>query len=262
MSVFQWIVDEDGPTTPYSDLSAVDDLLIEIDSMMEWEGEAPGQPPISPTFEQLEAGAEYALGELSKAEARYIAKMKHGDSDSPMDDEPNPVHLLIEHMDEVAEEELLRDYPEGLPENQVFVLGALALVFIDRAVGHLLNSEFPQAVNAMARASSAMHAAGFYNGEDLGVEHFRRANSSKGGEARNAKYRLLQKWSIDRYRERKWKSAHQASHELKDDVLAHAKSIGVSLSQHRAQQTIYSWFLDADKTTTEGDEKSSSARLP
>ncbi|WP_186155899.1 hypothetical protein [Burkholderia gladioli] len=247
MNVFQWIVDEDGPATPYSDLGAVDDLLIEIESMMEWESETPGQPPISPTFEQLEAGAAYALGELSKAEAQYNAKIKRGDSDSPMEIEPHPVHLLIEHMNEVAEEDLLRDYPEGLPESQVFVLGTLALVFVDRAVGHLLNSEFTQAVNAMARASSAMHTASFLNGEDLGIDSYRRTNSSKGGLARAEKYEALKKWAVDLYRKSNWKSAHQASHELKDDVMNHGKTIGVSLTKNRAQQTIYSWLLEADK---------------
>nr|WP_164465597.1 hypothetical protein [Burkholderia gladioli] len=259
MTVFQWIVDEDGPTTPYSDLVAVDDLLDEIHYMMQWENETPGGPHVSPTFEQLEAGVKYALGELSKAERRYNERLKIVDSESPIGDDPHPVILLIDHMDATSEEDLLRDYPEDLPKNQVFVFGCVALYFIDRAVGCLLEGESTQAVNAMAQATSAIHAAGFYNGEDYGAKNFRLANSSKGGEARNAKYRQLQKWSIDRYRERKWNSAHQASHELKDDVLAHAKNIGVSLSQYRAQQTIYSWFLGADKTTIEEDEKSSSA---
>jgi hypothetical protein len=37
---------------------------------------------------------------------------------------------------------------------------------------------------------------------------------------------------------------------LKDEVLAHAKTLGVALSLYRAQQTIYGWFLEAEKPGT------------
>lgn len=247
MSVFQWIVDEEGPAAPYSDLTGIDDLLTEIHELMQWEGDSPGSDPIAPTFAQLEAGAAYALGELAKAESKYIASIvAKGDPNSDYE-VANPVDLLIQHMDDATEEELRLGYPDGLPENEVYVLGALALVFVDRAIGHLLHKEPVDAVNAMARACSAIHASGYYNGHHQGIAWIRRTNSSKGGEARNAPYKQLQIWAKERYRERKWKSPHQASHELRDGILVHAQSLGVTLSPYRAQQTIYGWFLAADK---------------
>ncbi|WP_144410540.1 hypothetical protein [Burkholderia thailandensis] len=247
MGVFQWIVDEDGPEAPYSDLPGIDNLLTGIHRMMEWEGEIPGSVAISPTFAQLEAGAEYALGELAKAELKYRAAMES--SGEPISDDYaiDPVDMLIEHMESATEEDLLRDYPKGLPENQVYVLGALALVYVDRAIGHLLHNRSVDAVNAMARACSATHAAGFFDGQDQGIAWIQRTNSSKGGAVRNEPYKKLQKWAKARYQARTWKSPHQASHELRDSVLEQAAALGVTLSPYRAQQTIYGWLLSADK---------------
>jgi hypothetical protein len=248
MSVFRWIEDDDGPSTPYSDLAEVDVLLMEIYDLMAWENDPPNAVGNYPTFAQLETGAAYALSELAKAESKHRMTLESR-TDVIADDEfIQPIDLLLGHMDESTEEDLSRDYPDDLPKNQIFVLAALALVYVDQAIGHLLYGEAVKAVNAMAKACSAVHAASFFNGQDQGIAWLRRTNSSKGGEARNAPYKQLQDWAKDLYRAKTWKSPHQASHELKDEILAHARTLGVSLSPYRAQQTIYSWFLAAGKT--------------
>lgn len=52
----------------------------------------------------------------------------------------------------------------------------------------------------------------------------------------------LKIWAIDLYRSGNWKSANQAAHQLKQQILAHGKTISANLSEQNAQKTIAAWF--------------------
>lgn len=63
-----------------------------------------------------------------------------------------------------------------------------------------------------------------------------------GATRRHAPMKNLQCWAISKYQEKKWQSANQAAHALKDDVISHGKTIGAILKSENAQRTIAEWF--------------------
>lgn len=63
-----------------------------------------------------------------------------------------------------------------------------------------------------------------------------------GAAKRHAPMATLRTWAVDRYREGDWRSANKAAHDLKEEVLAHGRTIGAFLSEENAQRTIATWF--------------------
>lgn len=64
----------------------------------------------------------------------------------------------------------------------------------------------------------------------------------KGAAKRHAPMRELEQYAGELYREREWKSANQAAHQLKEKIMAHGRSISAPLSEQNAQRTIADWF--------------------
>lgn len=64
----------------------------------------------------------------------------------------------------------------------------------------------------------------------------------KGAEKRHAPMRELERYAVELYRQKQWKSANQAAYQLKDLIIAHGRSIGAVLSEENAQRTIAGWF--------------------
>ncbi|NMF98328.1 hypothetical protein GPA27_13135 [Aromatoleum toluolicum] len=77
------------------------------------------------------------------------------------------------------------------------------------------------------------------------VEATRRGQT--GGEKRHAAMRELEQWAVAKFRARTWSSPNAAAHELRDEVVAHGKTIGANLSPFNAQRTIYDWLRNASK---------------
>lgn len=237
MGIFQWIEFKDELTARVAVPVGINEYLAEIPAMLSWESEDSAAEPETPNFDDLERAAQFAWEQ--KRQSGFISTR-------------NIVDALSEQLDTLPADEPWPGYPERLPQNIAFVLGAYALLLIDNAIGYYSQNEHALVFDAMVAACDAMHASGFYHGGALGMEQGHRANSSKGGQARNAKYRQLETWAVEQYKAKKWKSPHQASHELKEIILSHAKTLHVTLSPYRAQQTIYGWFLDADKPDAGG----------
>lgn len=64
----------------------------------------------------------------------------------------------------------------------------------------------------------------------------------EGAKKRHASMNLLRTWAVQKYRERDWKSANQAAHALKDEVIQHGRTINAHLSEENAQRTLAEWF--------------------
>lgn len=77
-------------------------------------------------------------------------------------------------------------------------------------------------------------------------EEFLRNIFSKQGKSgafkRHKPMRLLEKWTLDQYQIGKWPSANAAAHDLKDEVIAHGKTINAHLTITNAQRTIADWI--------------------
>ncbi|NKI72512.1 hypothetical protein GN109_24110 [Collimonas pratensis] len=75
--------------------------------------------------------------------------------------------------------------------------------------------------------------------------------SRKGGVAKNAPTALLREWVVDEYENRSWPSAYKASFEIAPKAIEKAPTFGASLSQQRAQQTIYEWLRKHENNKTD-----------
>lgn len=67
-------------------------------------------------------------------------------------------------------------------------------------------------------------------------------NGKKGTEKRHAPMRELRAWAVDQYRAKKWPSANNAAHELRDLIIEHGRTINAILKKENAQRTIAEWF--------------------
>jgi hypothetical protein len=78
------------------------------------------------------------------------------------------------------------------------------------------------------------------------AESIRKEDASKLGrisiQKRHAPMAKLRSWAIEKYKEKTWKSANQAAHALKDEILKYGESIGARLSESNAQVTIAQWI--------------------
>jgi hypothetical protein len=68
------------------------------------------------------------------------------------------------------------------------------------------------------------------------------ANGKRGAEKRHAPMRNLRTWTIEQFRAGSWPSANQASHDLKDKVIAYGRTINAELGAQNAQRTIAEWI--------------------
>lgn len=64
----------------------------------------------------------------------------------------------------------------------------------------------------------------------------------KGADKRHAPNRALAAWAVALYKTKKWNSANEAAHNLKDEILAHGRTIGAVISETNAQRTFAEWF--------------------
>jgi hypothetical protein len=63
-----------------------------------------------------------------------------------------------------------------------------------------------------------------------------------GAMARLEPMRKLREWALERYKQEQWRSANAAAVALKDEVIAHGRTIGAHLTDGNAQRTIAEWF--------------------
>lgn len=65
-----------------------------------------------------------------------------------------------------------------------------------------------------------------------------------GAQKRHAPMANLRDWALQRYKagNHQWKSANEAAHALRDEVVAHGRTINAHLSEQNAQRTIAEWF--------------------
>ncbi len=63
-----------------------------------------------------------------------------------------------------------------------------------------------------------------------------------GAVKRHSANAALREWAIGQYQAATWKSANQAAHALKEDIIEHGRKIGAHLSEENAQRTIAEWF--------------------
>lgn len=75
------------------------------------------------------------------------------------------------------------------------------------------------------------------------------AIGKNGGNSSHRGTRELKAWTIEKYKEGKgkWKSANQAAHALKDDVIARSQNTSRPLSGSNAQRTIAEWIREHEK---------------
>ncbi len=78
------------------------------------------------------------------------------------------------------------------------------------------------------------------------AEHLSR-NGRAGATKKFAPMRKLEDWSVKKYNAGKWPSANKAAHDLRQEVIAHGKSIGAILSEQNAQRTIADWIRKSKK---------------
>jgi hypothetical protein len=64
----------------------------------------------------------------------------------------------------------------------------------------------------------------------------------EGAAARHAPMNALHEYALSLYNPREWKSANQAAHALRDQIMAHGKTINANLQAPNAQRTIAEWF--------------------
>ena len=68
------------------------------------------------------------------------------------------------------------------------------------------------------------------------------AIGKRGAEKRHAPMRNLRTWTIKQFRAGSWPSVNQASHDLKDKVIAYGRTINAELGAQNAQRTIAVWI--------------------
>ena len=69
---------------------------------------------------------------------------------------------------------------------------------------------------------------------------------SKGGNTKSKKNEELKKWALAERDTKNWPSNYKASVELAPQAIEKAKEFKTTLSQDRAQKTLYEWFRAAD----------------
>lgn len=65
---------------------------------------------------------------------------------------------------------------------------------------------------------------------------------TKGADTRHAPMRELRDWALSKYQAGSWPSANKAAHDLKNQVMAHGRTIGAILTEQNAQRTIAEWI--------------------
>lgn len=78
------------------------------------------------------------------------------------------------------------------------------------------------------------------------LHEFASRNGKAGAAKKLGPIRELEKWAKQKYSEKKWPSANKAAYEMKDEVLAHGRSIGAFLTEQNAQRTIAAWLRKSD----------------
>jgi len=96
-----------------------------------------------------------------------------------------------------------------------------------------------EAANALANAMSI--ESGNEKLQKDRQDLFSRLGKS-GADLRHAPMRELRDWALDQYQAGNWPSANKASHDLKEKVLAHGRTIGAHLTVENAQRTIAEWI--------------------
>ncbi|WP_150130986.1 hypothetical protein [Janthinobacterium sp. LM6] len=140
--------------------------------------------------------------------------------------------------------------PTGIVLRALAVNRALqAALFIDKSI--------ETALDLLCDASHALYMAGAGDSKADSYNHHKnnlRVNGHNGGKNRHADMAALKKWTIDKYvselSEKKWKSANAAAYALKDEVIAHGKTIGANavLAPSNAQRTIATWISEYKKS--------------
>ena len=75
------------------------------------------------------------------------------------------------------------------------------------------------------------------------------AIGKRGAEKRHAPMRNLRTWTIEQFRAGSWPSVNQASHDLKDKVIAYGRTINAELGAQNAQRTIAVWINSSLKAS-------------
>ncbi|MGF6610629.1 hypothetical protein OKW45_005551 [Paraburkholderia sp. WSM4175] len=270
MTQFQWLREHQGRMQSRVPVSAsIDRLIRRAGDGCSWN--AGRMPPL--TLAEIEAIATFAQNEIASAserEAAYVRqKSAEAQSESRQVPEINaqistatgylqkygPVALLMGQMlstkDQEGYEADWSGLPDDIPKDRAeFVLSAYALLQLNLFIGYSQAGRVADAYDALAFAHECVETAsfwlGWHEGRDWAGEQ-RRKNAAKGGLARNALFRQLREWIVERYKAGTWNSPHQASHELESAAIEQAKILGTNLSPYRAQQTIYEWLLAAEK---------------
>lgn len=68
------------------------------------------------------------------------------------------------------------------------------------------------------------------------------ALGANGAAKRHAPNNKLRAWAVELYKTKKWNSANEAAYILKDQILAHGRTIGAVISASNAQRTFAEWF--------------------
>lgn len=69
----------------------------------------------------------------------------------------------------------------------------------------------------------------------------------EGATARHKAMNDLKVWTLKKYSEGKWASQSVAADDLKDEVIAHGRTIGANLASSNAQRTITKWIRESVK---------------
>lgn len=157
----------------------------------------------------------------------------------------------IEHLKERTPD----DRKEGLD----LLAGACFNCFLAQMA--LTQRRYYLALHHMGLATSAMHSALDSIGRmsEILSENAPKAPASgewfsvigsRGAVVRHAPMRELKKWAIAQYASGVYQNAYAASHEIRDSVIEHGRTINANLSPYNAQRTIYLWLLDSDRGNT------------
>lgn len=107
-----------------------------------------------------------------------------------------------------------------------------------------------EALGALCRGNWMVGLLANMDNEDIGQRvclpcalHEQASRNGKAGAAKKlGPIRELEKWARQKYSEKKWPSANKAAYEMKDEILAHGRSIGAVLTEQNAQRTIAAWL--------------------
>jgi len=99
------------------------------------------------------------------------------------------------------------------------------------------------AYQALCYAERLNQAVELSTEEQASVEKFDfSALGREGAAARHAPKNALRQYALSLYNPRDWKSANQAAYALRDQIMAHGKTINAELQAQNAQRTIAEWF--------------------